>query len=95
MRIFCYDYRADADVDGNAGHELNLMQQLNLELSQKNMIFPKNCIKVSKVVGQGDMCTVYACPCTQQSHKELLHGSMYMDRIFLSQNVIIYYMHAI
>ena len=63
MRIFCYDYRADADVDGYAGHELNLVQQLNLELSQKNMIFPNNCIKVSKVVGQGDTCTVYACPC--------------------------------
>ena len=30
-----------------------MVQQLNLELSRKNMLFSKNLIQLSKVVGQG------------------------------------------
>ena len=33
--------------------QLNLVQQLDRELSCKNMIIPKNCIHISKVVGSG------------------------------------------
>ena len=34
-------------------HPPTLIQQLKSELSQKNMLFSKNCLKISTVVGQG------------------------------------------
>ena len=34
-------------------HQPNMLQQLKLELSHKRMIFSKNCLQLSKVVGQG------------------------------------------
>ena len=48
-------YRDDASVDEQVCHQtsLQLVQHLNWELSQKNMIFSKDCIHISKVVGQG------------------------------------------
>ena len=47
--VFLYGYRGDiAD-----NHQPNLIQQLTLELRRKGMFFSKNCIQLSKVVGQG------------------------------------------
>ena len=43
-------YRGDTVDEDN---QRSLVQQLKLELSHKNMIFPKKCIHLSKVVGQG------------------------------------------
>ena len=52
--IYFY-YRGDANVDDHehVSHQPSLVQQLNLELSQKKMIFSKNEIHLSRVVGQG------------------------------------------
>ena len=41
-------------------NQSDLVQQLNQVLSGKNMIFSKNSIQVSKVVGQGNH-NVYLC----------------------------------
>ena len=50
-----FHYREDASVDEQVCHQtsLHLVQHLNWELSQKKMIFSKDCIHLSKVVGQG------------------------------------------
>ena len=48
-------FRGDANVDDHehVSHQPSLVQQLTLELSRKKMIFSKNGIHLSKVVGQG------------------------------------------
>ena len=57
-----HGYRVDdADIDGHVHHHPNLVQQLNLELSQKKMIFSTNHIQVSKVVGQGSTLLYIYC----------------------------------
>ena len=43
-------YRVD---NADEHYQPNPVQQLKLELSHKRMIFSKNCIKLSRVVGQG------------------------------------------
>ena len=43
-------YRGDTVDEDN---QRSLVQQLKLELSHKNMVIPKKCIHLSKVVGQG------------------------------------------
>ena len=58
--IYYYFYRGDTNAVVKVHHHPNLVQQLNLELSQKNMTFPKNSIHVSKVIGQGlyNICAI-------------------------------------
>ena len=50
-----FNYRDDANVDDHeyVNHQASLAQKLNLELGQKQKIFSKNDIYLSKVVGQG------------------------------------------
>ena len=52
-------YRSDATIDEHVSHQLSLVQKLNSELSQKKMIFSKNHIHLSKVVGQGLYVRIY------------------------------------
>ena len=40
-------------VNVDEHHRSDLVQQLMSELRWKKMIFPKNCIQLSKVIGQG------------------------------------------
>ena len=47
--LFCREDNRDGDVH----FEPNVVQQVNLELSRKKMAISKNCIQLSKVVGQG------------------------------------------
>ena len=55
MKIYTSLYRGDTEVDGGAQNHPNLAQHLNLELSQKNMIFSKSFIQISRVVGEGSV----------------------------------------
>ena len=41
------------NVDLLVYHQHNQVEQLKSELDSKKMLFSKNCIKISKVVGQG------------------------------------------
>ena len=41
------------NVDLLVYHQQNQVEQLKSELDSKKMLFSKNCIKISKVVGQG------------------------------------------
>ena len=41
------------NVDVHVYHQHNQVEQLKSELDSKKMLFSKNCIKISKVVGQG------------------------------------------
>ena len=61
--INCAIY-SDADVDDHehVSHQPSLVQQLTFELSQKKMIVSKNCIHLSKVVGQGLCMHSYTQP---------------------------------
>ena len=50
--MFCRDDSKASD-EGVHDQEDDIVQQLNRELSPKGMIFSKNCIQLTKVVGQG------------------------------------------
>ena len=41
------------NVDVHVYHQHNEVEQLKSELESKKMLFSKNCIKISNVVGQG------------------------------------------
>ena len=43
----------DDNVDLLVYHQHNQVEQLKSQLDSKKMLFSKNCIKISKVVGQG------------------------------------------
>ena len=61
---------SDEDVHNQ---DNNMVQQLNQELSLKGMVFSKNCIQLSKVVGQGRLRStsqkliLHACSIVQES----------------------------
>ena len=42
-------------VDLHVHHQPNLVEQLKSELDCKNMLFSKNSLKLSNVVGQGNI----------------------------------------
>ena len=48
--VYSFVYRAD-NVDKD--QQPTLVEELKLELSQKNMIFSKKSLHLSKIVGQG------------------------------------------
>ena len=52
--LFCRDDSTACD-EGVHNQEDDMVQQLNQELSLKGMIYSKNCIQLTKVVGQGKL----------------------------------------
>ena len=51
--LFCRDNSTTPDEGVHSQENDNMVQQLSQELSLRGMFFSKNCIQLSKVVGQG------------------------------------------
>ena len=77
MDLNCFFSDADEHVDDNTHmcRQPSLMQQLNVELSQKKMIFSKNDIHLSKVVGQGLYNSEYIHSAKKLMFTSVMQGS--------------------